>query len=56
VTDLDYDTVAADLARRDALDSSRTASPLAPAPGSETLDTSDMSVDEIVDALAGRLA
>ena len=40
--------VAADLARRDALDSSRTASPLAVAPGAVVLDSSALDVDAVV--------
>ena len=55
VTDLDYETVAADMARRDALDQGRDADPLRRADGALELDTSDMTVDEIVDALAGRI-
>jgi cytidylate kinase len=55
VTDLDYETVAADMARRDALDQGRDAAPLRRADGAFELDTSDMSVDEIVDELAGRI-
>jgi CMP/dCMP kinase len=41
--------VAADLARRDALDSSRATSPLAVAPGAVVLDTSALDVDAVVD-------
>jgi cytidylate kinase len=55
VTDLDYETVAADLARRDALDQGRDASPLATAEGALVVDTSDRSVDEIVADLVARL-
>lgn len=55
VTDLDYETVAADLARRDALDQGREASPLAEAPDAFLLDTTGLSVDEIVEVIAGRL-
>ncbi|HZM30709.1 MAG TPA: (d)CMP kinase [Acidimicrobiales bacterium] len=55
VTDLDYETVAADIARRDALDQGREADPLRRADGALEIDTSDMTVDEIVDALAGRI-
>ena len=55
VTDLDYETVAADMARRDALDQGRDTSPLRRADGAFELDTSDMSVDEIVDDLVARL-
>ncbi len=56
VTDLSYETVAADLARRDAMDTSRDASPLATASDAVVVDTSDLTVDEIVEQLAGRLA
>jgi CMP/dCMP kinase len=55
VTGLDYETVAADMARRDALDQGREVSPLTLAHDAFELDTSDMSVDEIVDELAGRI-
>jgi cytidylate kinase len=55
VTDLDYDTVASDLARRDALDANREASPLSLADDAQTVDTSDLDVDEIVEQIVGRL-
>jgi CMP/dCMP kinase len=55
VTGLDYETVAADMARRDALDQGREADPLRRARDAVELDTSEMSVDEIVEALAGRI-
>jgi cytidylate kinase len=55
VTDLDYETVAADLARRDALDQGREVSPLAEADDAFLLDTTGLSVDEIIDVIAGRL-
>jgi CMP/dCMP kinase len=55
VSDLDYETVAADMARRDALDQGRDTAPLTQADGALELDTSDMTVDEIVDELAGRI-
>jgi cytidylate kinase len=48
VTDLDYETVAADIARRDALDEGRADSPLTAAVGSVVIDTTDRSVDDIV--------
>lgn len=48
VTDLDYETVAADLARRDALDQGRADSPLAQAPDAVVVDTTDRGVEEIV--------
>jgi CMP/dCMP kinase len=44
--------VAASLRRRDALDSSRTESPLRRADGAVELDTTDLSVDGVVAALA----
>lgn len=55
VADLDYETVAADMARRDALDQGRDSSPLHQAGDATELDTSDMTVDEIVDDLARRV-
>jgi cytidylate kinase len=55
VTDLDYQVVAADLARRDALDQGREASPLSRAGDAFLLDTSDLTVDEIVGTLVERL-
>jgi cytidylate kinase len=55
VAGLDYETVAADMARRDALDQGREADPLRRADSALELDTSDMTVDEIVDALARRI-
>lgn len=56
VTDLSYETVAADLARRDALDQGREASPLELAADAVLVDTTDRGIDEIVDELAGMLA
>jgi cytidylate kinase len=55
VTDLDYETVAADMARRDALDQGREADPLRRADGALEIDTSDMTVEEIVDDLVGKI-
>jgi cytidylate kinase len=55
VTDLDYQVVAADLARRDALDQGREASPLSQAGDAYLLDTSDLTIDEIVGTLVERL-
>jgi cytidylate kinase len=55
VSGLDYETVAADMARRDAFDQGREADPLRPAEDAIRFDTSDMSVDEIVDELARRI-
>ncbi|GAC1588649.1 MAG: hypothetical protein NVS3B21_04590 [Acidimicrobiales bacterium] len=64
VTDLHYDahspgleveTVQAELARRDHLDSTRAASPLAQADDAVVIDTTDRPVEEIVDAILGHL-
>jgi cytidylate kinase len=55
VTDLDYETVAADLARRDALDQGRDDSPLAEADGAVVVDTTDRTIDEVVTDLIERL-
>jgi CMP/dCMP kinase len=49
VRDLDYESVAADIARRDALDQGREHSPLTQAEGSVEVDTTDRSIDQIVD-------
>lgn len=56
VTDLDFATVASDLARRDALDQGRDHSPLEQASDAVVVDTTDRSVDQIVADLLGRLA
>ncbi|MGH9119851.1 MAG: (d)CMP kinase [Acidimicrobiales bacterium] len=55
VTDLDYETVAADLARRDALDEGRDTAPLAVADDAVVIDTTGRSVDEVVEAVLGEL-
>ncbi|HWH34484.1 MAG TPA: (d)CMP kinase [Acidimicrobiales bacterium] len=55
VTDLDYEAVAADMARRDSVDSERAADPLRCAEGAVVIDTSEQSVEEIVDDLVSRL-
>lgn len=47
----DFDTVLADVQRRDALDSSRATSPLRPAEDAEIIDTSEMTRDEVLAAL-----
>lgn len=47
--------VAADLARRDHVDSSRSASPLVVAEGAVVIDTTGFTVDEIVDQVLSRL-
>jgi cytidylate kinase len=56
VTDLDYETVAADLARRDALDQGREVSPLAEAGDAVAIDTTDLDVDQIVAAVLDLVA
>jgi CMP/dCMP kinase len=52
----DVGTVLRDQALRDAQDSSREHSPLELAPGAVELDTSGLSVDEVVDRIAGLVA
>ncbi len=49
------DETAADVARRDRLDSSRAASPLVVPDGAVVIDTTDRSVAEVVDEIVGRL-
>jgi cytidylate kinase len=55
VTDLDYDTVAADIARRDALDSSRQHDPLKRADGATEVDTSNLTIDQVVEVIVAQL-
>lgn len=55
VADLAYETVAADLARRDALDQGHDDSPLREATDAMVIDTSDLSVDQIVDEVLTHL-
>ena len=49
VSDLHYDAVAADIARRDNADASRTASPMQQAIDAVLVDTTGLSIDEVVD-------
>jgi CMP/dCMP kinase len=49
--DMHYDQVAADIARRDHIDSTRAASPLAVADDAVHLDTTGRSIDQVVDAV-----
>jgi cytidylate kinase len=56
VSDLSYETVAADLAKRDALDEGRDHSPLRPADDAFIIDTSDLSVDQIVERVMEKLS
>lgn len=51
--DADFDTVLADVKRRDELDSSRATSPLRPADDAEVIDTSAMAPDEVLSTLIG---
>jgi CMP/dCMP kinase len=55
VTELSYETVAADLARRDALDQGRTHDPLATAADALVVDTTSLTVDQIVDLIVEAL-
>lgn len=55
VADLDYETVAADLARRDAYDQGREVSPLTEAEDAFLVDTTGLSVEEIIDVIAARI-
>lgn len=55
VSDLDYETVAADIARRDALDQGREASPLTRSGDAIEVDTSDVGIDEIVELIIDQL-
>ncbi len=48
VEDLEYESVAADMATRDVVDSTREASPLQLADDAVVIDTTDHSVDEVV--------
>jgi cytidylate kinase len=49
--DMRYDEVAADIARRDHIDSTRSASPLACADDAVVLDTTERSIDQVVEAV-----
>lgn len=51
----DPEAVAADMARRDEADSTRQSSPLAPADDAVVVDTSDRSVEEVVEEVVRRL-
>ncbi len=55
VLDMDYDDVAADIARRDHADSNRSAAPLAVADDAVFVDTTGMSIDEVVDRVLALL-
>ncbi len=55
VSDLDYETVAADLARRDALDQGRDSDPLRTADDAVVVDTTDRTVEEVLEEIVGML-
>ncbi len=55
VADLDYDTIAAVIARRDALDQNRQADPLKRADGATEIDTTYLTIDEVIDVLVHQL-
>ena len=48
VAGLDYEVVAADLARRDALDTSRDTDPLVEAADAVQIDTTGLTIDQVV--------
>lgn len=51
VADLSYESVASDIARRDALDQNRTHDPLTISADARVIDTSNLGVEEIVDLI-----
>lgn len=53
MSDLDYDEVASDIARRDAADRGRVDSPLVEPDGAVSVDTTDLGIDAVVELLAG---
>jgi cytidylate kinase len=54
-TEADERAIAADLVRRDRHDSTRAASPLVAAEGAVVVDTTDMTIDEVVERLLDEL-
>jgi cytidylate kinase len=52
--DTTVDAVAADLARRDAHDSNRATSPLAPAVDAVVVDTTAREIDDVIDEIVAR--
>jgi len=54
--DAEIERTATELARRDHIDSTRADSPLVAADGSTTIDTSDMTIDEVVAYIEGLLS
>lgn len=55
VPSMEYDEVAADMAHRDTLDTTRATDPLQEAPGAIVVDTSDRSIEGLVEELLGML-
>lgn len=55
VTDLDYDQVAADIARRDEIDSGRKHDPLRQADDAVIVDTTGLTIDQVVADLVRRV-
>ncbi len=53
--DLNYEAVAADIARRDAIDTTRSADPLSEAEDATVVDTTGLTIEEVVDRIAGLL-
>ncbi|TYT20271.1 bifunctional cytidylate kinase/GTPase Der [Corynebacterium urealyticum] len=51
--DVSYEAVLADVQRRDEADSTRETSPLRPAEDATILDTGEMSIEEVIEAIAG---
>ncbi len=56
VTDLDYETVAADIARRDAYDTNRTNDPLSEADDAVKVDTTGLTLEQVVDRVVSLLS
>ena len=48
---VDYDEVLADIVKRDEIDSSRDSSPLEPADDAVMLDSSDLSIEEVIEKI-----
>jgi len=52
---LDYETVVADITRRDAIDTSRSVDPLAEAEDARVVDTTGLTIEEVVDHIVALL-
>jgi len=55
VSDLEYEQVAADMARRDTLDSTRETSPLQQPGDAVVIDTTELGIEEVVEQVLSRL-